>query len=250
MPRIERPATLNLRSYVATLRRLAPELGAASFAVAGGTAAFAGIGSPLSTVKGTGPRISTQDLQEVESFFHRHGAPAVTIEVAPWLTETSRPMLGDRGYGLAGHEDVVATTSVVPFSEKPRGVGIIPTEASSQVMRLSYELPDDSGSKHLTAAAANLDNAQLHGVRDNHRWVACGQSVVYGDIAIFGCDGTLPEARGRGAQTALIEQRLQGLTPGMIAVAEVAPGSGSERNYLRCGFRVAYARTHYVRSLL
>jgi hypothetical protein len=34
-----------------------------------------------------------------------------------------------------------------------------------------------------------------------------------------------------------------------MAVAEVEPGSTSERNYLRCGFTIAYTRTHYSRAL-
>jgi hypothetical protein len=68
-------------------------------------------------------------------------------------------------------------------------------------------------------------------------------------VVIFGNDGTRPEARGRGAQRALIDTRLGALPAGCVAVAEVEPGSGSEHKYLRCGFDIAYTRTHYVRSL-
>jgi hypothetical protein len=60
---------------------------------------------------------------------------------------------------------------------------------------------------------------------------------------------TSSSSRGRGAQRALIEGRLQTVAATAIVAAEVAPGSGSERNYLRCGFRVAYTRSHDVRSL-
>jgi hypothetical protein len=143
----------------------------------------------------------------------------------------------------------MVATSLPARAGDLRRVKVMPTEAWPEVMHRSYELPDDSASRCLAAAAATLADARLHGLRDADRWVACGQSVAYGDVAIFGCDGTLPEARGRGAQTALIEKRLGELDRGMIAVAEVAPGSTSERNYVRCGFRVAYARTHYVRAL-
>jgi hypothetical protein len=70
--------------------------------------------------------------------------------------------------------------------------------------------------------------------------------VPYNDVVVFGNDATLPTARRHGAQTALIEARLNATPEGVIATAEVAPGSGSERNYLRCGFVVAYTRSHYV----
>jgi hypothetical protein len=45
-------------------------------------------------------------------------------------------------------------------------------------------------------------------------------------VVIFGNDGTLPEARRQGAQTALIGERLAALPAGKIVMAEVAPGSG------------------------
>ena len=84
---------------------------------------------------------------------------------------------------------------------------------------------------------------------ENDRWIACAQSVTYDDVVIFANDATVPEARARGAQKALIEERLEAVPAGMIVTAEVAPGSGSERNYLRCGFRIAYARAHWVLDL-
>ena len=116
-------------------------------------------------------------------------------------------------------------------------------------MRRTSELPDESPTKELVIAAAHLPNAVLYGLRENDRWIACAQSVTYDDVAIFGCDGTMPEARRRGAQTTLIEDRLAALPAGKIVMAEVAPGSGSERNYLRCGFQIAYARTHFARAV-
>jgi hypothetical protein len=72
---------------------------------------------------------------------------------------------------------------------------------------------------------------------------------TYEGVLLFSCDGTVPAARGRGMQEALIDYRLRALPAGTIATAEVSPGSGSERNYLRCGFEIAYARTHWRKQL-
>jgi hypothetical protein len=68
---------------------------------------------------------------------------------------------------------------------------------------------------------------------------------------LFGNDAPLASARRRGAQRAAIQQRLTsaaevGLS---LVAAEVASGSSSERNYLRCGFVVAHSRAHYARRL-
>jgi hypothetical protein len=73
--------------------------------------------------------------------------------------------------------------------------------------------------------------------------------VTFDDVAILGDDETVPGARRRGAQAALIAARVRAVPAGKIVMAEVAPDSGSERNYLCCGFEIAYARTHYVRPL-
>ena len=239
----------NLRDYVVVHQQLVPDAGAAYLEVAGGVAAYTGLGSPLTTVKGVDAHLMAHDLDEIESFFDRHATATVTLELAPWVQQDSANLLGERGYAAAGNEDVVAiTTPAGPSGEAPRRAEAVPLEAWPELMRCSYELSHESPSE-LLASAAHLPHAQLYGLRQNGRWIACAQSVSYGDVVIFGNDGTHPDARGRGAQTALIEDRLKVLPVGTIAVAEVAPGSGSERNYLRCGFRIAYTRTHYIRTL-
>jgi hypothetical protein len=86
-------------------------------------------------------------------------------------------------------------------------------------------------------------------VRAGDRWIACGQAISDDDVVIFANDTTIPEARRLGAQTALIQARLTMVGEDAVAVAEVAPGSGSERNYIRCGFEIAYTRTHYQLAL-
>ena len=253
MRKTERAMASNLRDFVATNHRLLPQVGAACVDFAGGVAAFNGMGSPLSTVKGTGPQISAGDLAEAEAFFRAHGAAAVVIEAAPWLTEESISALGAGGYEVAGTEDVVAATAGVAPGKDLRGdafhVGTVPLAEWPELMRRSYELPDEPAARELVAAAAHLPGAHLYGIRDNERWIACAQSIAYDDVVIFGCDGTLPDARGRGAQMTLIAARLKAVQAGKVVVAEVAPGSGSERNYLRSGFQIAYTRAHYIRSL-
>ena len=237
----------NLLDYVVLQQQLISDLGAAYLEVAGGVAAYTGLGSPLTTVKGIEAHPSADDLDEIESFFDRHDMAVVRLELAPWVHENTKGLLRERGYAPDGSEDVVALAIRAgrPTEAPPRAEAV-PVEAWPELMRCSYELSEESPTE-LLASAAHLPDAQLWGLRQNGRWIACAQSVPYGNVVIFGNDGTHPEARGTGAQTALIEDRLRVLPVGTIATAEVAPGSGSERNYLRCGFRIAYTRTHYVR---
>jgi hypothetical protein len=131
--------------------------------------------------------------------------------------------------------------------QSPLRVEVVPAADWPELM-VAYEI-DGPLAHDLTLASVDLPDVRLAGVRDDGRWIAAAQSVPSGDVVIFGNDGTHPAARGRGAQRALIEDRLAALPAGTLATAEVAPGSTSERNYLRCGFRIAYTRDLHVRAL-
>jgi hypothetical protein len=249
MRKLEDAAADNLEDYVLAYGKVAPHLDAQCIRIASGVAAFTGIGSPLTTVKGAGAHLSVRDLDEIESFFRDHHTPTVTIEMAPWASEETGLLLGVRGYLLAGHEDVLVSRSGGGPSGTTLRAEAMPWQAWVEIMRRTSDLPDESPTEALIAAAAQLSNAQLFGVREDDRWIACAQSVTYDDVVIFGNDGTLAKARRRGAQTALIEARLDALPDGRIVMAEVAPGSGSERNYLRGGFEIAYTRSQYVKAI-
>ena len=77
--------------------------------------------------------------------------------------------------------------------------------------------------------------------------VATGALSITGDVALLAGASTIPAARRQGAQLALLEERLRyaavhGCTVAMMAAN---PGSGSQRNAERNGFRIAYTRTKW-----
>src|SRR5262249_21798910 len=112
--------------------------------------------------------------------------------------------------------------------------------------------PEASEWDLLTQVAGRVRDAIHFGIMDTAgEWIACAQGFPVGDIAGFANDATLPSARGRGAQTAMIHHRLRYIAAGNFAcvAAEVAAGSTSERNYLRSGFDVCYTRSHFARPL-
>jgi hypothetical protein len=75
--------------------------------------------------------------------------------------------------------------------------------------------------------------------------------MVEDGVAWLSADATLPRFRGRGVQQVLQAHRLVlGAGSGCdLAVSEAAPGSGSQRNMERLGFRVVYTRVDMVLSL-
>ena len=76
-----------------------------------------------------------------------------------------------------------------------------------------------------------------------------GMMSIHNGVASLGGAGTLPEFRNRGVQRALILARVAFAAESGCDLAMVAtqPGSGSQRNVERQGFRVVYTRMKFVR---
>ena len=75
-----------------------------------------------------------------------------------------------------------------------------------------------------------------------------GSLMIHEGLALICGDGTLPDFRHQGVQTALLRARLaHAVAAGCdLAVICTQPGSGSQRNAERLGFRVVYARTMMI----
>lgn len=99
----------------------------------------------------------------------------------------------------------------------------------------------------VTGPAAGYIRAE-HAMPAVHRYyaveggtpIAAAAMTIHDDVAILGGAGTLPDHRGRGAQTRLLAHRLRlaaeaGCT---LAVATARPGSVSAANLARAGFTV------------
>lgn len=239
---VERAFGQNLRDYVQASR------GGVAVDCAGGVAAYFGPDSPLTTVKGAGPGLGVADIEAVEEFFRRCGSEKAMFELAPWVSVEA---LKKRGYEIAGEEHVVVRRPPFEAGAPLLDVDAVPAEDWPELQTRANQAADTSAWREIVAMCAALPGAMRFGVRDGREWIACAEAMPAGGAAIFGNDATCPPARGRGAQTATIQARLRAAA-GLgfsWAVAEVAPGSTSERNYLRCGFEIAYRRAWLVRAI-
>jgi GNAT superfamily N-acetyltransferase len=79
--------------------------------------------------------------------------------------------------------------------------------------------------------------------------VGTGALAMHDGVAILAGASTVPEARKQGAQRALLEARLRhaALHGCDLAMMGAAPGSASQRNAERQGFRIAYTRIKWGR---
>jgi hypothetical protein len=91
---------------------------------------------------------------------------------------------------------------------------------------------------------ATLFTATLDGVP-----IAAGTLHMRENVALLAGASTVPEARNRGAQHALLAARLNhAVDAGCdLAMMGAAPGSASQRNAERQGFRIAYTRLKWGR---
>jgi GNAT superfamily N-acetyltransferase len=87
---------------------------------------------------------------------------------------------------------------------------------------------------------------------DGEEPVATGALFVTGDVGWFGLGATLPRARGRGAQSAILAARIDraselGLTQLVTETGTPRDGrrGSSYRNILRAGFEPSYVRPNY-----
>jgi GNAT superfamily N-acetyltransferase len=76
---------------------------------------------------------------------------------------------------------------------------------------------------------------------------ATGALSIHDGVAVFAGAATVPDFRRRGLQAALLMERMHyaydhGCDLAMLAVT---PGSDSQRNAERSGFRIAYTRTKW-----
>jgi Acetyltransferase (GNAT) family len=76
------------------------------------------------------------------------------------------------------------------------------------------------------------------------RPIATGAMFIHNGVALLAGASTIPEGRKQGAQLALLESRLRyAVEKGCdLAMMVALPGSASQRNAERQGFRIAYTR--------
>ena len=227
--------------------------GAERINVGGAYVLFDGIESPITQTFGLGMSEAANDavLEEIESFFKRHNS-AVFHEVSPLAGVELYALLTGRGY------KPIEVTSVM---FKP---------VESVVTKRSFKtrpIRDDERKLWAETAAAGWEN-EMPGLKefmldlgnviahktDSVEWFAeldgfskpvATASVSLSDgVALMAGASTIPEARNQGAQSALLAARLNYASENGcdLAMMCAAPGSSSQKNAERNGFRIAYTR--------
>jgi GNAT superfamily N-acetyltransferase len=254
--RLERAEGRANREFVETRARLFPEVNAEWREVAGAYLMYDGAASLLTQTFGLGmfQETTAADLDEIENFLRTRGAP-VFHEISPLADASLLSLLNERGY------QPVEFTSVM-FRPISRAVDDLPAPPDDRVnVRIvgadEHELWAQTAARgwseftefadqilELSRLSAKRAGAASFLAEIDGLPIATGGIGIYDGVVLLAGASTVPEGRRQGAQTALLGSRLRfAAARGCdIAMMCAQPGSTSQRNAERNGFRIAYTR--------
>lgn len=252
--RLEKAEGHGNAAFVDAQARIDPATGAIWKNIGGTFAMFAGIGSPITQTFGLGIHepLVDKDLDAIERFFTSR-ASAVFHETCPLAGVQVFATLAQRGYRPC-------ELSTVLF--QPLDVASRSADASGLTLRLADKneaplfgrisaqgwsehpelMPYIEGFAKLSVAAATCFIAERDGEP-----IATAALFMHDGVALLAGASTIPAGRRQGAQNALLDARLRyASSHGCdLAMMVAAPGSASQRNAERQGFRIAYTRTKW-----
>ncbi len=253
--RLERAEGRANANFVEGRAKLFPQSGASWIEVAGAFAMFDTPASPLTQTFGLGvfDKITSAELDQLENFFRARQAP-VYHEVSPLADASLFALLHARGYEAFEFTSVMyrPITKDLSLGKKlDEKLRVRPVREDE--LELSARISAKGWSEFGELSDFMMEIGQISALRAGTvsffaEWegepIAIGTLCLGEDIALLGGACTIPEARKRGAQSAVLEHRLRYAAElgYQLAMMCAQPGSASQRNAERNGFRIAYTR--------
>ncbi len=254
--RLERAEGHACAQFALARRRLFPESGAACIECGGAYAVFDGIASPVTQSFGLGifEDLTPVTLDTIERFFFDRAA-AVNLEMSPFAGNAALNLLCSRNYRpveissvlyrpsetLAAPEHSDVTVRIIHPAENS-----LWTEISTRAWTHDYPELRDFLSR-TSAISANREHGVCFLAEVDGQPGAAGALTVHDGVALLAGAATVPELRRRGLQSALLQERMRYAFEHScdLAMMVAEPGSRSQRNAERAGFRIAYTRTKW-----
>jgi GNAT superfamily N-acetyltransferase len=223
----------------------------------GGCAVFVGVGSPLTQAIGIGMNgaVAAQELDRLEEFFRSRGTPPV-IDLCPLADPSLIEAISARGYRLTEFNTrLVRETGeplpAVPFAVSVREAGPADESAWVRVLAQGFLERDNvnDDERHVGEILFRMRTSRCYLASVAGELAGAAAMSIQDGVGLLFADATRVAWRGRGAHQALIAARLQrAQAEGCEWVtASTLPGSGSQRNYERLGFRVIYTKVQVTR---
>ncbi|HYL63213.1 MAG TPA: GNAT family N-acetyltransferase [Candidatus Methylomirabilis sp.] len=243
------------------LKRFRPASGAAVRRIAGGFAVYCGKNSPITQAVGMGldGAVSAQEFDALEEFY-RSREEDVRVETCPLADPTFIELFGRRGYRVTEFSNVLARPIGADEEWLDSGGDVTVERAGKDKIDLWTQTVSQGFADQFPVSHELLETMKMFAFAPKTELylasvdgkVAGGGTLALHDgvAGLFGAS-TLPVARRRGVQTALLLRRLaRAAQAGSdLAVSLAQPGSTSQRNIARQGFRVMYTRVKFEKGL-
>lgn len=255
--KLERAEARANADFVETRARLRPDSGACWIEVGGAYAMFDGVESPCTQTFGLGlfDEIGGEHFERLEAFFTERGAP-VFHEVSPMADPALMPMLVERGYRPIELTSVMYREVAGDTPENKGSKIVTRVIRDDEVATWARTSANGWATEHESLADFMFNFGQVSAqCAGSYPWmaeidgspVATGMMFVHEGIAVLAGASTVPEARNRGAQNALLSARLRFAAEKgcKLAAMGASPGSQSQKNAQKNGFNIAYTRTKW-----
>jgi len=252
--RLERTEAMGTVKFIEARVKAFPDSRATWRRVGGTFAMFDAVNSPLTQTFGLGmfQPVTEPDLDELESFFKDRGAD-VFHEVSPLADPTALELLNERRYRPIELTSVMfrpITTDLRLHAKRNPDISVRlinndEEDLWAQTAADGWDEYPELRDFLLELGKVNAQSESLSFLAElQGKAIAAGALALNDDVALLAGASTIPQFRRNGAQLALLEDRLRygankGCTTAMIAAR---PGSASQRNAERHGFRIAYTR--------
>jgi GNAT superfamily N-acetyltransferase len=248
--------------HAQAMQRLHPEWGVAWEQFGGGHLVFVAPQSPVGRAHGLGfnGNVTAHEIEHIENFYFSRNSDA-QVDVSPYADPSLFESLNQRGFQVAEFNQTLARW-IAPSErfDAPHPTGFQIRQVRSgedatwsallaraffgdQASQFESLFQPWAAPEQILTLAAFAGNEMIAG--------ASGIIVPEHRMAAFFGAATLPEFRGRGIQRAFMQQRLSiAQQAGCdLAVTLTMPGTTSQRNAERAGFRTAYTKVVVVKRL-
>lgn len=260
--RLERAEGSANSAFVESRATLAPGSGAMWRDFDGTYAMFDCANSPLTQTFGLGlfTRATETELVAIERWFAERGA-AVHHEVCPLADAQLLELLPARGYRPVEQSTVLVQELGAGAGSATGGRDAAPPVRAiedGEVNRWADcaaagwgETPELAAfMRDFGRVSARSRGTTCFVAEHEGQMIAAAALAMHDGVALLAGASTIPAWRGRGAQGALLRARLaHAAAAGCdLAMVAAAPGSTSQTNTERQGFRIAYTRTKWGKA--
>ncbi|MGB6522951.1 MAG: hypothetical protein WBE83_14385 [Candidatus Cybelea sp.] len=237
-----------IRKSIEATQRLYPELDAAGIEVAGGIARFNGFDA-LSEAFGLGTLapVGADEISRLTEFYASHNSTP-RVFVTPMAHPSLARSLALAGFAPAEYENVLVSDDLETHARYDDRIAVatdLDAWALASMRGFMGDEPAETGDPRFGVVLASADGIVPLEGREGSAIVSTAVMSLRGECGFFFAGATVAGSRRRGWHLATIRDRIARARDGRAQImrATAAPGSASERNFLRSGFRVLYTRS-------